>query len=236
MTEIKFGKVYDLSMLTYTNMVMHPANAKIGERARLTLINSPRHVPQRPNQAIEWPVIFHIEMPSHTGTHIDSPLHVKKNGKSIDELPIEKFMGEGVVLDMRHKGPSEAITPKDLENSKPEIHEGDIVIINTGWHEKWSDTAEYLEEHPGLNEDSGYYLLEKKVKMIGTDTMCPEVGSEESHWQHPLHRLCLIENEVPLLEILGGEINEVTGKRCYIVAVPIKMTTDAAPTRVLAFL
>jgi kynurenine formamidase len=237
MPEIRFKKVYDLSILTYTNMVMHPASTKIGERVRLTPINKGRHLPQRPRQEIDWPVSFHIEMPSHAGTHVDSPLHVKKNGKSIDELPIEAFMGEGVVLDMRQKRPSEAITPEDIENSRPEIQEGDIVILNTGWHEKWGDTAEYLNEHPGLNEDSAYYLVEKKrVKMIGTDTICPEPSSEESHWQHPLHRVCLIENEVPLLEILGGEINEVTGKRCFIIAVPIKMTTDAAPTRVLAFL
>jgi kynurenine formamidase len=237
MTKIEFEKVYDLTMLTYTNMVMHPASTKIGERVRLTLINKPRHLPQRPKQAIDWPVSFHIEMPSHTGTHVDAPLHVKKNGKSIDELPIEKFMGEGVVLDMRHKGPSEAITPEDIENSNPKIQESDIVILNTGWHEKWGNTAEYLDEHPGLNEDSAYYLVEgKKVKMIGTDTICPEPSSEESHWQHPLHRVCLIEHEIPLLEILGGEINKVTGKRCYIIALPIKMTTDAAPTRVLAFL
>ncbi len=42
---------------------------------------------------------------------------------------------------IRHKGPSEAITSEDIEHPSPEIQEGDIVVLNTGWHEKWGDTA-----------------------------------------------------------------------------------------------
>lgn len=235
MQKINFSEIYDLSVLVTSHMVRHPAIAKSGGHTILSMINSPEDSPPRPKQAVGWPVCFNIEMSSHDGTHVDAPLHANKDGKTIDELPLDTFMGTGVVLDMRNKGPSEGITPEDLKNATPAINEGDIVIVNTGWHEKWGETEEYLDEHPGLTEEAVYYLVEKKVKMVGMDTICPEVGSEESHWPHPVHRVFLIENEIPLIEVLGGDINKVTGKRCFIVAFPIKMTADAAPARVLAF-
>ena len=77
-------------------------------------------------------------------------------------------------------------------------------------------------------------MLEKKIKMIGMDTICVEPGSEQDHWDHPLHRVCLIENEILLIENLGGQIDEVTGKRCYIMALPIKLKADSGPARVIA--
>jgi len=36
----------------------------------------------------------------------------------------------------------EVITPEDLENARPKIEKGDIVIIHSGWHEKYSDSDE----------------------------------------------------------------------------------------------
>jgi len=76
--------------------------------------------------------------------------------------------------------------------------------------------------------------LKKKVKMLGADTMCVEPGSEQAHWPHTLHRICLIENEILLIENLGGDIDGVTGKRCYIIALPIKLMADAGIARVIA--
>jgi len=116
------------------------------------------------------------------------------------------------------------------------IEEGDIVIINTGSHKTYGTEA-YVTEHPGLDGESvGPYLVKKKVKMLGTDTVCPEPGAELSHWSHPLHRICLIENEIPLIEHLGGDIDEVSGNRCYIIALPLKLMADSGNARVIALL
>ena len=234
MDEIKFEEVYDLSVLTYTGMPVHPAEKMRGTKVTLSLITAPLHLPGRKKYAPGWPVVYNIDMSSHCGTHVDSTLHANKNGVTINELPLKKFMGKGVVLDMRRKGRSEAMTAEDLRAAEPKIQEGDVVILNTGWHKKWGDTEEYLSEHPGLDEGAAMFLVEKKVKMVGMDTICPEVGPEKSHWPHPLHRIMLIENEIPLIEVLGGDIDKVTGKRCYIMAFPVNMATDAAPARVIA--
>ena len=57
--------------------------------------------------------------------------------------------------------------PEDLENATPKIQEGDIVIINTGFHHMWADTDEYFAYGPGIGEEGAQWLVDKKVKMVG---------------------------------------------------------------------
>jgi len=201
MTEVKFEKIYDLSVLVYSDMPLHPAIEGAGVHARVLMHGFPVHLPlmasPKGGPEFGWPIFHDLELTTHTGTHIDAPWHFNKRGRRIDELSIDTFVGKGVVLDFRHLEGPVPIKAEDLQNAKPEIEKGDIVIINTGWHKKWG-APEYNTEHAGLDGESvGPYLLKTGVKMIGMDTMCVEPGSEFSHWPHPMHRICLIENEIP---------------------------------------
>ena len=63
----------------------------------------------------------------------------------------------------------EVITAEDLEKATPEIREGDIVIVNTGWHRYWGDSRKYFVESPGTYDEAGAWLAEKKVKGFGID-------------------------------------------------------------------
>jgi len=239
MNEMKFEKVYDFSVLVYNDMQLHPAIEAAGVHSRVLMHGFPVHLPSmggpRGGPEFGWPIFHDLELTTHTGTHVDAPWHFNKHGRRIDELPIDAFLGKGVVIDFRHLEDCAAIKAEDLEKAKPQIEEGDILIINTGRHKQYG-TPEYNTKHPGLDGESVEpFLLKKKIKMVGMDTMCVEVGSEFDHWPHPLHRVCLIENEIPLIENLGGDIDEVTGKRCYIMAFPVKLMADASIARVIAF-
>ena len=75
----------------------------------------------------------------HSTTHIDAPAHVVEGTPFIDEVPLEKFFGTGVVVSIP-KQKFEMITAEDLEKATPKIQPGDIVIINTGWHKKYKDS------------------------------------------------------------------------------------------------
>ncbi len=238
MNSIQFERVYDLSVMTYTDMQMHPAEEAAGARVVVERHLMPDDVPPMcgggEGPAPGWPIYHDVQITTHTGTHVDGTWHFNKNGKAIYEFPLEAFMGPAVVLDMRHLPDRTPITGDDLEKAEPKIEEGDIVIINTGWHKRFG-TREYGTLHPGIDgEAAEEFLLRKKIKMIGMDTICVEPGSEQDHWAHPLHRVCLIENEILLIENLGGEIDAVTGRRCYIMALPILLKADSGPARVVA--
>ncbi|AMC63858.1 hypothetical protein RN09_2110 [Mycobacterium tuberculosis variant africanum] len=52
----------------------------------------------------------------------------------------------------------------------PDIRPGDIVVVNTGWHHKYADSAEYYAYSPGFDKKAGEWFAAKGVKAVGTDT------------------------------------------------------------------
>jgi len=129
-----------------------------------------------PSNGAGW-AIEELTVSTHAGTHIDAPYHYGKESegkpaKTIDEVPLEWFHGDGVLLDFRHKKPGELITVKDLEEALKKIgytvKPRDIVLLMTGADKYWG-SSEYINAHPGLDREAVLWLVEKGVKVIGTD-------------------------------------------------------------------
>ena len=93
----------------------------------------------------------------HSGTHIDAPGHVVEGTPLLDEIPLSAFFGTGVVVSIPKKK-WEVVTPDDLEAARPEIQPGDIVIVNTGWHHHYSDSAQYYAYSPGFYKEAGEWF------------------------------------------------------------------------------
>jgi len=115
-----------------------------------------------------------IKTSNHVGTHIDGEIHFAPNGRPIGEVPLEEWCGEGVVVDISDTVSDYSLyTPKMLED-RAEIKEGDILIINTGYHRyAWdqpeADELRYFVKHPGPSPDFHKWALSKKLKWIGVD-------------------------------------------------------------------
>src|ERR1700683_5451436 len=107
----------------------------------------------------------------HTSTHVNAPIHLVPGTAAVGELPLETFFGTGVVLSIP-KRKWQLIEPSNLERAKPRIKSGDIVLINTGWHRKYSDSKEYFGYVPGLSKHAAEWLVKKRVKLVGIDTAC----------------------------------------------------------------
>src|SRR5207244_1307175 len=70
----------------------------------------------------------------HTGAHIDSPLHVFRDGITTAEITLDQVMGEALVVDLSFAGPNHAITIDDLKRGGADgVKEGDIVLLRTDW-------------------------------------------------------------------------------------------------------
>ncbi|MDJ1433830.1 cyclase family protein [Halostagnicola sp. A-GB9-2] len=113
----------------------------------------------------------------HTSTHMDAPWHYGPEvdgepAKTIDEVPVEWGIGEAIVLDFTWKEPRTEISKAELEEQLAkydhELSPDDIVLLHTGADERWG-TAEYLTEFPGMSAEGTTYLVERGVKVIGTD-------------------------------------------------------------------
>lgn len=118
-----------------------------------------------------------VTLTSHAGTHIDAPWHYSptaegKRARTVDEMPLEWFYSNGVVVDVRHKPNGSAVTTEDIEEYLGKIDYKikplDIVLIQTGADKLWGK-VEYFDAGCGLVAESTLWLLERGVKVIGID-------------------------------------------------------------------
>lgn len=127
-------------------------------------------------QGLGWAVDT-LTLSTHAGTHVDAPWHYSpvsegKKARTIDEMPLEWFYGDGVVLDMRHKPRGSAVTIDDFKKALKKIgyklKPHDIVLIQTGADKYWG-TPEYMDAGCGMTRESTLWLIEQGIRVMGTD-------------------------------------------------------------------
>jgi len=118
-----------------------------------------------------------IILSTHGTTHVDAPWHYAplsegRPARTIDQLPLQWFYGDGVVLDMRHKRHGEAITSEDIQSALAPIDYTikpyDIVLVQTG-NDRLLNTHAYFSEQPGVSAEVTRWLLDQGVKLVGID-------------------------------------------------------------------
>jgi kynurenine formamidase len=173
-----------------------------------------------------------IYLGSHSGTHLDSPAHAISGGKTIDELPLDKFFGDAVILDVSARIHGDEITPEDLEiASKHLFRNGDIALLYTGMYQHWGD-KKFLKSYPYLTLDSARWLVERKVKLIGIDWLSVEKFGSSEGFTHK----ALLKNEIPIVENLTN-LDKLIGRRFQFVCFPLKLLgVDGSPARAIAVL
>ncbi len=164
---------------------------------------------------------FQVTTGMHVGTHIDAPLHMLENGKRLSEIPVEKFFGNGRLIDARGKSSMDASL---LQHHS--IERGDIVFIFTGWSAKFGQ-SDYYEKFPEVEEEFARRLIDGGVAILGMDTPSPDRPPFYVHKLLFQHDILIIENLTNLEALLNIPAFEV-------IALPAKFHTEAAPVRVVA--
>ncbi|MBM4262045.1 MAG: cyclase family protein [Deltaproteobacteria bacterium] len=176
--------------------------------------------------------VTEVSLPCHAGTHVDAPIHIVANGKSIDQLPLDAFVGIGAVISVKKNG-GEEVTAKDLENSGVKVGKGDILMLHTGWDEKFDSTDYNL--HPYLSVDAAEWMVSKKIKMFGIDCITVDLPTplRPKGFDFPVHRT-LLGNEVLIAENVTN-LGAIVGKKTRIMALPLRVKgSDAGHARIIA--
>lgn len=172
-----------------------------------------------------------ILMGSHTGTHVDAPIHYVRGGAGADRLSSEQFVGEAVILDFSSLPPGSGITSDDLEKHGGGIREGVIVLLYTGlsrhWGETWATT-----KFTYLTGGAAVWLVSRKVKAVGIDYL----SVEEYGAKDPVAHVTLLKNGIPIIESLNSNLASLVGRRTLLVCLFMKLRDiDGAPARAIAF-
>lgn len=162
-----------------------------------------------------------LEISMHSGTHLDTPMHLTKSNKYVCELPLENFIGNGCVLDVRN----EPVIKMKKEHEKKVI-ENSILLLCTGQDKKFG-TKEYFSEIPVIDMEFARYLVDRKIKILGIDSPSPDKHPFEVHKFLFIHNILIIENLTNIEKLLKEESFEV-------IAFPLKIKADGSLLRVAA--
>ncbi|MGB9938082.1 MAG: cyclase family protein [Methanobacterium sp.] len=200
-------KIIDISLEIKEDMIVYPKNPepKIEQYAFINEDGS--------NES-------KITIGSHTGTHIDAPLHKKDNGESLGKVSLQTFYGKCKVLNLLDAG--KEIHKEDL--AKYEINEDDFILLKTENSLKQYET--FREGFTHLKLDAAEYLSKKKIKTVGIDYLSIEKFNENEG----VHEL-LIENNIAIFE--GLYLVDVDPGEYVFVGLPLKVDIDGSPVRAI---
>jgi kynurenine formamidase len=119
-----------------------------------------------------------VKLTTHNGTHLDAPWHYHPTmdggarAITIDEVPLDWCFKPGVKLDFRHLPDGYVATAADVEAELTrigyELQPLDIVVVNTAAGAAFGQPF-YLGKGCGMGREATLYLLERGVKVTGTD-------------------------------------------------------------------
>lgn len=170
-----------------------------------------------------------IIMGSHSGTHMDAPLHFIENGVAIDKLDLEKVCGEIQLIDFSNIK-KQIIKAEDFAH----IQLKKRILLRFGWDKMWG-TKHYYENFPYLELSAAEYLVKNGVQLVAMDTPSPDTGAAIGEKDDsPVHKLFL-KKGIIMVEYLTNTNLLEAGKRYEIIALPLKIIgCDGSPARVIA--
>jgi len=167
---------------------------------------------------------------THVGTHVEVPAHFFEGGKEVTDLPLDRFFGRAVVLDVPDATEAQAIGPQWLEKHlAPLLRGGDIVLCRNSDNRTLQPGSP--KRDPGLSVEGAQWLRQHGVKMVGIDGHFRfGDGVDEGRAIHA----ALLSADICLIEFLDN-LAALRKKEFFFLALPFKARgVDSAWARALA--
>lgn len=182
-----------------------------------------------------------ITMFSHTGTHMDAPYHYMRYGTPLEQLPIDIFVGKGLVIDATAlKDTLDGIIGMEfIEPVKEKADQADFLLFKTGWDAYWA-TDKMFDRWPCPGDDVCYYMLEKGMKGIGVEVLSIDPLDDDKDCLSPefqyRHKIVLKDNNFVIIENLCN-LDQCGDDLFTFITLPLKYEqADGAPCRAIAIL
>lgn len=184
-----------------------------------------------------------LSIGEHSGTHIGAPLHFCNDGRDMSSLSAEVLVRPGIKIDISHRCAENGgylLQPEDLfhwEKAHGGIVDRSIVLIQTGWSNKWDNPEEYFGDSkngfgfPGLSAEATDFLIkERHVCGIGIDTAGIDGGASVTFAANKL----MAENDCFHIENLANLHRLMPKDFILFVGAPAIEGGTGSPCRVLA--
>lgn len=219
-----YRRVVDLTLPLVPGTGSRPFDIERGRTEEIT-VHAPVDLP--------WYIMHRVQTISHIGTHIEAPYHCFEHGLDLASISIEQLVGEAVVLDMSSLPLDATVGGAEMAAVAERaggLRHGDIAFLMTGFAGR-QETPEYARR-PSLLAEAMEYLVERGVKLVGTDLSGLE--GPLTPGQLGCH-LVLLSRNIPFIENIAN-LGALSQSRVFVCALPIPVQgLDAFPLRVVAF-
>ena len=163
---MKISRVVDLSVPLTSQTQVYPGDPVVSFAPHSSI-------------ALDGFNLLAVTMGSQSGTHVDAPYHFDEHTPRIDEVPLERFIGTGVIVDARTAGERGRITVEHLTPVLDQLKPGVIVLLHTGWSAHYG--TEMYFNHPFLDGRACAELLDRGVRTIGIDAINLDETPDADH-------------------------------------------------------
>jgi arylformamidase len=175
-----------------------------------------------------WYVSSEVTFSTHVGTHIEAPYHHLRDGVKVADVPLNRLIGNCVVLDFTHKKDKEAIALEEIKKYDKQIARDDIVFIRTGMDRLYGTSL--WQEAPYVTEETIRWLIGKQIACFGSDAANMEVPGTD---YQPVHTE-LFKANIPMIESLTN-LDKIDGPGYVVFILPLPIVElDASPIRAVA--
>lgn len=185
----------------------------------------------------------------HYGTHMDAPAHLHKGSWRVHQIPIEKLVGPGVIINVKEKAkknPDYQVIRSDFEEWEQKhgrIPDGAVVLMNSGWSVRYPDrnlvfNTDIPEDSttyhfPSWHEDAiGWLVKNRNVNIVGVDTPSNDYGQSRTFPAHVI----LGAHNIPGLENVANLDNVPPSGATIVVGVMKLEDGSGCPSRVIALM
>jgi kynurenine formamidase len=174
--------------------------------------------------------ITQISMGTHQGTHLDAPYHFCDGGKTVDQMPLDRFYGPATLIDFAPQSllPAKiSITLKMLKPHAEKFQPGAKVIYRTGWDRKFG-SPECFSDAPSLTLEAARWIAERRIGLLGMDTLTPSTDGDEVH-------RALLKEGVEIVIVEGLTNLDRLPERFTFIGFPLNIKgRDGSPIRAVA--
>ncbi len=155
----------------------------------------------------------------HTGTHLDAPRHIRADGASLDQFPLERFLLPAVVVEV-----PDVVDIVDVEHL-PESAKHHAVLFKTR-NSVLPDTGPFVEDHAYISAAAAEALAAQDISLVGFDYLSVDRHGDSDF---PAHR-SLLEADKLILE--GLQFRDVGAGYYWLLAAPLRIAgADGSPVR-----
>lgn len=172
-----------------------------------------------------------LTMYTHTGTHMDPPAHLFAGRTTLDQFPVEQFVGRALVIDCTQLQDGEVVPLEFITRCGAKAEEADFLLFHFGWDKHWGTPA-YFGQYPYLSNEAVDYIIRAHKKGVGLDVIGIDPIADANL---TIHRKLFSKNEIVVIENLMN-LDQVGHELFWFMALPLKhVDADGSPVRAIAF-